>query len=117
MLLVAAGGVLGSLTRFLIGRKIAEKAGTSFPVGTFLINITGAILLGICSAAGLSEPMLSFIGTGFLGAFTTFSTFMYEGFTLFRNNEKKNALVYILGSLLLGLVGFVLGLAIGKLGQ
>ena len=108
-LLVAIGGALGSLVRFLIGKRIAERIRTGFPVGTFFINITGAILLGTVSSVGLSGNMYSFLGTGFLGAYTTFSTFMYEGFNLFQDNEQMNALVYILGTFILGIIGFILG--------
>lgn len=113
-LLVAAGGIFGSLSRFLIGRKIAEKASTAFPTGTFLINITGALLLGIVSSVGLNENMYTLLGTGFLGAYTTFSTFMYEGFNLFQDNERLNAFVYILGSLILGLIGYSIGFGMAK---
>lgn len=113
-LFVAAGGIFGSLSRFLIGRRIAEKASTAFPIGTFLINITGALLLGIVSSIGLNENMYTLLGTGFLGAYTTFSTFMYEGFNLFQDNEKLNAFVYILGSLILGIIGYAIGFEIAK---
>lgn len=116
-ILVAAGGTFGSLARFLIGRRIAEKAGADFPMGTFIINITGAILLGIVSSVGLSGNMYTLLGDGFLGAYTTFSTFMYEGFNLFQDNEKLNAFVYILGSLILGIIGFIIGVGIAKLFQ
>ena len=55
------------------------------------------------------------LADGFLGAFTTFSTFMYEGFNLFQENERLNALVYIISSVFLGIVGFVMGYAAGKI--
>jgi len=108
-LLVAAGGAFGSLARFLIGRKVSENYKGGFPAGTFLINITGAVLLGAVSAAGLQPSGYSLFGDGFLGAYTTFSTFMYEGFNLFQDNEKLNAAVYIAGSLALGTAGFMMG--------
>ena len=108
-LFVAVGGVFGSLSRFFIGQKIAEKASANFPVGTFVINITGAFLLGAVSFAGLSKNMYAIAGVGFLGAYTTFSTFMYEGFCLFQSNKKLNAAVYILSSLILGILGYFLG--------
>lgn len=111
-LFVAFGGAFGSLSRFLIGRRIAEKASTAFPIGTFIINITGAFLLGIVSSLTLSGDIYTLIGTGFLGAYTTFSTFMYEGFSLFQDNEKLNAFVYILASLILGIVGYTFGFAL-----
>jgi len=114
-ILVAGGGALGSLARYLIGKRITEKAKTDFPKGTFFINITGAILLGIVSSIGLNENMYTLFGDGFLGAYTTFSTFMYEGFNLFQDDEKLNAFVYILGSLILGIIGFIVGVEIAKL--
>lgn len=113
-LLVATGGVFGSLARYIIGRRIAEKARTDFPIGTFFINITGAILLGIVSSIELTGNIYIMIGDGFMGAYTTFSTFMYEGFNLFQDNEKLNAFVYILGSLILGILGFIIGVEIVK---
>ncbi|MHC1720029.1 MAG: fluoride efflux transporter CrcB [Clostridiaceae bacterium] len=114
-LLVAVGGAFGSITRFVIGRRITEKSRTNFPIGTFLINISGAFLLGVVSSFGLNSNISMFIGTGFLGAFTTFSTFMYEGFNLFQDNEKLNALGYIFGSLILGIIGFVVGIEAANL--
>jgi len=112
--LVASGGAAGSLIRFLIGRRISEKAKTEFPWGTFQINITGAILLGLVFSLGVKENLYTLFGDGFLGAYTTFSTFMYEGFNLFEDNEKMNALIYIAGSLILGIIGFILGVEIVK---
>ena len=54
------------------------------------------------------------LGDGFLGAYTTFSTFMYEGFNLFEGRDKLNAFSYILGTLILGIIGYAVGYAIGK---
>jgi CrcB protein len=114
-LLVAAGGAMGSLVRFILGRKISEKFTTGFPVGTFIINITGAVLLGIVSSSGMEVNAYTLIGDGFLGAYTTFSTFMYEGFNLFQDNEKLNASVYILTSIILGIIGFTFGIEIARI--
>jgi len=111
-LMVAAGGALGSLSRFMIGRKIAQKAGTGFPHATFVINITGAVLLGMVSSLGVSSNVYVLLGDGFLGAYTTFSTFMYEGFNLFQDNRKLNAGVYIVSSLVLGIIGYIIGFKI-----
>ncbi len=114
-LLIASGGALGSVARFIIGRRIAEKRTTNFPIGTFLVNITGALLLGLLCRIGPDRNMYLLLGEGFLGSFTTFSTFMYEGFNLFQDNEKLNAAVYIFGSLLFGLAGFFVGVEIGNI--
>lgn len=110
--LIAAGGAMGSLSRYAVGQKIAQKYRTGFPAGTFLVNLTGAILLGMIHSAGWGGNLYALFGDGFLGAFTTFSTFMYEGFNLFQDNKKKNAVVYISASVLLGIAGFVLGAAL-----
>lgn len=109
--LVASGGAFGALSRYLIGRWITSKVRTGFPYGTFAINLTGAILLGAVYALNLNASLQALLGDGFLGAFTTFSTFMYEGFGLMKNRHRWSALYYILGSLVLGIVGFAMGFA------
>ena len=113
--LVAFGGAAGSLVRYILGKFISKKSSSTFPIGTFIINITGAILLGIVSTIGVSSNLMLLLGDGFLGAYTTFSTFMYEGFNLFQEREKLNAFIYILCSLILGIVGYSLGAKIGSL--
>lgn len=112
LILVGLGGALGSLVRYQLGKKLSQKSITIFPIGTFIINITGAFLLGVVCSLDISQTIYTFFGIGFLGAYTTFSTFMYEGFNLFKEKEKLNAFVYILGSLLLGIIGFSLGYGI-----
>jgi CrcB protein len=109
--LVGLGGAFGSIARYSLGKIISEKTKTKFPFGTFVINITGAFLLGIVSSISISINWYVLLADGFLGAYTTFSTFMYEGFSLFDNN-KLNAYVYIMGSLVLGIIGFLMGSSI-----
>lgn len=115
LVLVGVGGVFGGIFRFQIGKSISQKANTSFPLGTFLINISGALLLGVLTSIDAGSSGYLLLGEGFCGAFTTFSTFMYEGFNLFQENDKLNAFIYILSSLLLGIVGYVCGYAIGRI--
>jgi len=105
---------LGGLCRFQLGKIISQKSDTAFPIGTFIINITGAILLGILTSIDAGNRVYLLLGDGFLGAYTTFSTFMYEGFNLFQGNEKLNAFVYVLGTLFLGILGYVSGYKIGN---
>ncbi|MBC2581196.1 fluoride efflux transporter CrcB [Clostridium sp. DJ247] len=112
-LIVGIGGILGSITRFSLGKLISQHSKCSFPIGTATINITGAILLGIVSSISISKNTYLFFGDGFLGAYTTFSTFMYEGFNLFKENKKLNAFTYITMSILLGLIGYKIGTKIG----
>ncbi|WP_283607970.1 fluoride efflux transporter CrcB [Faecalispora anaeroviscerum] len=111
--LVAIGGVLGGLCRFELGRFIVRKANTAFPLGTYLINITGAFLLGVLTGSELSAQAYVLLGDGFLGAYTTFSTFLYEGYQLF-DKKERNAFLYISSSLLLGIIGYVGGYALAK---
>lgn len=115
LLLVGIGGALGGIVRYQLGKMLSQKSGTAFPLGTFIINITGALLLGIVTSIKAGDNAYLLLGDGFLGAYTTFSTFMYEGFNLFRENETRNALVYILGSLLLGIIGYFAGFETVKL--
>lgn len=113
-ILVGIGGSLGSLTRYGIGKIISDKYKSSFPFATFVINVTGALLLGIVSTIGVNNNLYMLLADGFLGAYTTFSTFMYEGFNLFNGKKKLNAFTYILGSLILGVIGYIIGATIGK---
>jgi CrcB protein len=111
-ILVGIGGALGSIARYGLGRVFSGKAKTKFPFGTFLINITGAFLLGIVSTIQVNGNISLLMADGFLGAYTTFSTFMYEGFNLFQENKKLNAVMYISGTMVIGIVGFVLGVKV-----
>lgn len=111
-LFVGIGGACGSIARYQLGKIISEKSKARFPWGTFIINITGALLLGIVSSVGTSAGLSHLLADGFLGAYTTFSTFMYEGFNLFQGREKLNAFIYILGSLIIGVIGYAFGVNI-----
>ncbi len=115
LVFVGIGGFLGGLCRFQLGKVMSQKFNAAFPIGTFIINITGAILLGMLTSVDAENRVYLLLGDGFLGAYTTFSTFMYEGFNLFQENEKLNAFVYILGTLIIGIIGYVCGYGIGKL--
>lgn len=112
-ILVGIGGAFGSLTRYSLGKLISKKTNNKFPFGTFVINITGAFLLGVVSSILANTNWYLLLAEGFLGAYTTFSTFMYEGFNLFKNNERLNAFTYICTSLILGVLSFMLGSKIG----
>lgn len=114
LVLVGVGGVFGGICRFQLGKVISQKANTAFPVGTFLVNISGALLLGILTGMDLGGSRYLLLGDGFCGAFTTFSAFMYEGFHLFQKSGRLNAFLYILSTLLLGIIGYAYGYAIGR---
>lgn len=114
LIFVGIGGALGSLVRYMLGKIIARKSKSAYPISTFTINVSGAILLGLLTGLNADENLYLLMGDGFSGAYTTFSTFMYEGFNSFMGNKKLNALVYILATLLLGIIGYAAGFGTSK---
>lgn len=114
IVLIGIGGAAGSITRYQMGKWIAQKMDSGFPYGTFVINISGALLLGLVGGIEPGKNASLLVSEGFLGAYTTFSTFMVEGFHLFQN-KKKNAFIYMAGTLVLGIIGYAAGLAISRL--
>ena len=114
MLIVFAGGGIGALLRWLTSGFIEEKTDSwLFPWGTLTVNLLGSFLLGFVMGAQVfhgvfSRPERLFIATGFAGAFTTFSTFMYESLRLLAESPKT-AIANITVSLLLGLLAVYTG--------
>jgi fluoride exporter len=117
ILCVAAGGLIGAPTRFLVDRLVADRVERDFPLGTFLINISGSFLLGLLTGLDLAGhmPILvkAFVGTGFCGAYTTFSTWSFETVRLVEEGEYLEAFANAIGSLLLGLLAAGGGMALG----
>lgn len=109
LVLVGVGGAFGAVSRYKLGKIISQRTNTTFPIGTFLINISGATLLGLLSGLEPANNVYLLLGDGFLGAYTTFSTFMYEGFALVSGKERLNAVAYIILTLALGVVGYFIG--------
>ncbi len=112
---VGVGGMLGSITRYALGKWISERYDTIIPMGTLLINISGALLLGIVTGLYTRGNIYLLLAEGYLGAYTTFSAFMYEGFTLIQAKERRNAILYILITLILGVIGFIIGITAVKM--
>lgn len=115
---IALAGSLGALSRYLLGRFIAERVGAEFPFGTLLINVTGAFVIGLLFALTarklLSPAWQTVLATGFLGGYTTFSTMSWEGVQLARGGSSRLSLLYFGGNLLSGLLAAALGLALGR---
>jgi len=109
LLFVSVGGCFGSIARYWLGKYISEKGDWIFPLGTFVINITGAFLLGLLVRMDLPKTYVCLFGEGFLGAYTTFSTFAYEGFKFLEEGFPRKAMLYLVGSLIVGVLGFALG--------
>lgn len=110
---VAALGALGASARFVLDTVVSERAGTSFPLGTFTINMTGAFVLGLLTGLALGGDALILAGTAALGSYTTFSTWMLETHRLAEDGELRLALVNAAGSLLAGVGAAALGRVIG----
>jgi CrcB protein len=108
LILVGIGGAIGSISRFQLGKMLSKRDRT-FPLATFIVNILGGIGLGIFIGLNHNMSLGLFIADGFFGAFTTFSTFMYEGAYLLGQNKKVSAMIYIASSLVLGILGYYLG--------
>ncbi|MEG0250124.1 MAG: CrcB family protein [Peptostreptococcus sp.] len=106
--LIGLGGGLGAATRFSLGKYIKGKINIHFPLNTMIINILGSFLLGI-SVVNTKNPSLAFfIQSGFLGGFTTFSTFMLEGFNLYKVADFYKSIFYLSTSVLLGAISFLI---------
>ena len=114
ILLVGLGGGVGSILRYLCQKWINESYHHNFPLATFLVNISGCLLIGILYALGEKGNILSpqtrllFI-TGFCGGFTTFSTFAFENVNLLRIGDNFYFLLYAIGSVVAGIVAVYLG--------
>jgi CrcB protein len=95
LLLVAVGGALGAAARYLLDRAIATRQTGPFPLGTLVINISGSmalgLLLGLAVAHQLPSSVVTLVGTGFLGAYTTFSTFTFETLRLLEDGAWRYA--------------------------
>lgn len=112
-LCAGCGGFLGAVARFGITLGM-RKAWPTFPAGTMLVNLLGCVILGAVMGATLDSRQLSpetraFLTVGLLGSFTTFATFSYEGFHLIRSGDRLNAILYVVGSVVLGLLLLLVG--------
>ena len=113
---MALGGVLGALSRYLLGSWLAVAAGSGFPWATLLINLSGSILLGFLlrsfPAWGTSPDARALLTVGFCGSFTTFSTFAFETVSLAQGGSYGLAAGYAFGSVVLGVLGVLIGMAL-----
>lgn len=115
LFLLAIGGALGAVARHQVGVWILEHKKHTFPLGTFLINITGALILGTVCGLQISGNPYSLLGDGFCGAFTTFSTFSVETVQLIRGRAREKAALYVLFSVAAGICLFMAGYALASL--
>ena len=112
--IVGVGGFIGTITRYVVGAWIGQKWGRSFPLGTFCINISGSFLIGLLMTL-LTEKLMAdarwrlFLVVGFLGAYTTFSTFEYETGKLFGDGELLLSAANVVLSVFFGFAAVKLG--------
>jgi fluoride exporter len=119
ILSVAIGGSFGAVARYLVNISPAAGLFEKFPFPTFLINISGSFLIGflmilLADKIEVSENFRMAVIVGFLGAFTTFSTFEMEIFGLVRERHFTTALVYLLLSVIVGFIGVIAGVELAK---
>lgn len=117
-LVIGLGGILGANARYIVASWVAQRFGIAFPYGTFLINLSGSFILGFVMPLFLRYssslyPRL-FFAVGFLGAYTTFSTFSFESLQLIQNGRILSALGYMVSSATFGILGAWAGFLLGQ---
>jgi CrcB protein len=106
---IGAFGALGAWLRFSVGGAITARRASDFPFGTFVVNLTGGFVLGALTGAGVTGDALLVLGTGLMGGYTTFSTWMVEAQRLGEDARWGLMFAYLLGSMGVGLVATGLG--------
>jgi CrcB protein len=117
--MVALGGAVGAVARYLVDGFVSDRTGAAFPWGTFVVNISGSFVLGLLFALAIEADVLPAdirapLMIGFLGAYTTFSTLMLETWRLAESGSFAWAAANAAGSIAVGLVAVVAGLAAGR---
>ena len=121
LLAVFGGGGTGAVCRYGVGRFVGERYGGAFPLGTCLINVTGCFALGLLAmalSAAHHDAALptALLATGFLGGYTTFSTYALEGLLLYNDGSRRLAVAGLLGPVVAGLLAAALGAGVARLG-
>ncbi|HXG17649.1 MAG TPA: fluoride efflux transporter CrcB [Methylomirabilota bacterium] len=117
---IGLGGFLGANARYVVANWAAQRFGALFPYGTFIINMSGSFILAFFLAylqerAFIHPHYRLFFAVGFLGAYTTFSTFTYESLRLVQEGSIWLALVNLMGSVVVGMIGAFFGFVLGGL--
>jgi CrcB protein len=117
LLVIAIGGALGAVARYLLSMLVLRASGTLFPLGTFVVNVIGCLVFGAIAGVTAQRVQISpatrlFLLTGILGGFTTFSSYAFESFVLVRDGQMLWATINITGQVVAGLVGMWAGYVI-----
>lgn len=112
-------GAAGAATRFAVERTVRDRWAAHFPWGTFVVNVTGSLLFGFLTGLGLSHGLPRtprvILGTGFCGAYTTFSAFAFETVALLEQGARRDAARNAIGTLAAGSVAAAIGLSVAAL--
>ncbi len=119
LVFIAVGGAAGAVSRYLVQGWVEQLTGGRFPWGTFAVNITGSFLLGLVFALSIDRAVLAPeirvpLMVGFIGSYTTFSTLMLESWRLVEEGDVVFMLGNIFGSIVVGMIAVVAGLALGR---
>ncbi|MSP59686.1 MAG: fluoride efflux transporter CrcB [Myxococcales bacterium] len=119
LLLVGCGGFFGAVARYALGLAVARRLGTAWPFGTFLINVSGCLAIGLCvtiasERSGLHESGRLLFPIGFVGAYTTFSSYEYETLRLVESGAVGRALAYVALSTVVGFAAVALGVWVAR---
>lgn len=112
---VAFIGGVGSVLRFVIDRAVARRVSRPFPLGTLVVNISGAALLGFLGGLALNKEAALLAGTAFVGAYTTFSTWMLETQRLGEERQLRSSLANVVVSVVLGVAAAFIGQRLAEL--
>ncbi|MGE4263829.1 MAG: fluoride efflux transporter CrcB [Desulfovibrio sp.] len=118
-LVLSLAGAAGTLARFWVGGFVQRLSGEAFPFGNFFVNLSGCLLFGLVYAlvenrSGLPGELRLYVLTGFMGAYTTFSTYMFESVALLQHGQWLAASANLVGQTVLGIVCIMAGLAVGR---
>ena len=118
IIFVGTGGFIGASLRYIASTWFSQFSRFGFPLGTLAVNFIGCTLLGVFVGLGLGKtttlPLREFAAIGILGGFTTFSAFGLESFELLKSGQLAMTLIYIMGSMVLGVSGIGLGILITR---
>jgi fluoride exporter len=114
-IMIGLGGFFGAITRYWVGKWFITHKTSQFPFATLTVNIIGSFLLGYTVGVGLDGPLYSFIGIGYFGAFTTFSTFKLETVQMHASKKWKLLAVYLIASYTLGILFAFAGMIAGSI--
>jgi CrcB protein len=117
LLSVALGGAIGASSRYLVNVASGRVFGMGFPYGTVIVNVFGSVLMGVLVVVLAHKGgmrLAPFLMTGVLGGFTTFSAFSLDALTIWERGQTALAAGYVLGSVVLSLVGIVAGMALAR---